>query len=184
MPEQSTPFDQKCRAIIEWLADRLNAIRTGRATPELVEHIQVSAYGIRQPLMHIASISIPQSQSIAIQPWDKALLPEIEHALAASSLGANPITESGTIMLRLPPLSEERRKEFVKMVREHAEEARVRMRRERDEEWRRIQEDEQQKLISEDEKFRMKGELQKRSDMWKEKIDGACQKKEQEILTV
>ncbi len=182
--ETIVTFDRKGGEVWSWFEGRIASLRTGRATPALVEHILVDAYGSKQSLRAIATISIPQPQTMQIQPWDKSLIPEIERAIVASSLGVNPVSETGMIILRMPALTEERRKELAKILGTYTEEARIRLRRERDEAWKKIQSLEQKGTLSEDEKFRLKDTLQKKLDEWKEKIEEGSARKEKEILTI
>ncbi len=185
MPEnQINNFEKECREVSAWFEKRIMTIRTGRATPELIDGILVEAYGQRQPLKHIASISVPGPRELAVQPWDKSLIPDIERALAQTSLGTHPVAKSGIIQIILSPLTEERRREFVKTLKEMTEEARVRLRRSRDDIWKSIQDDEREGGISEDDKFRLKNELEKKAAFWKEKLEALESAKEREILTL
>jgi len=117
--------EAKMKKAIEVLKQRYAAVRTGRATPALVEHLQVEYYGSKVPLRQIASISVPEPRTISIQPFDKTAAKEIERAISASDLGVTPKNDGGIVRLNLPQLNEERRKELVKVVKKEAEEAKV-----------------------------------------------------------
>ena len=175
-------FKKELENIFDHLKGEMLSLRTGRATPALIEDLEVEYYGSRTPLKAIAAISAPEPRQLAIQPWDKQAIPDIERALQASSLGLNPIAEGNMIRISIPPLTEERRKEMVKMLGKHVEAARIRVRQERDEALKsEVQGNED---ASDDEKFRLKNEIQKLTDEVNEKIEAAEKAKEQEIMTV
>lgn len=159
-------------------------IRTGRANPALVEDLLVDYYNTRTPLKQIASISIPEARQIAISPWDKGSLTQIEAAVRESNLGLNPVNDGTLIRITLPSLTEERRKELVKTLNQRAEEARIAIRTIREDVWRKIQDLERSGTIAEDDKFHGKDELQKVVDEYNKKIEEIREKKEAEILTV
>ena len=173
----------KLEKILSDLKSDVASLRTGRATPALVEDLEIEAYGVRQPLKAIAAISSPEPRQIVIQPWDKALLPAIEKAIQASSLGLNPIADKDTIRLALPTLTEERKRDLVKLLKEKLEEARIKVRRVRDEAMKGIDAQEKAKAISEDEKFRQKQEAEKTVGEINRKIEELGAKKEQEIMS-
>jgi len=181
MQDVLTDLKSKLERTIEWFRGEISSLRTGRATPALVEDLEVEYYGSKSPLKHIASISTPDSRTIVIQPWDKNALQAIGKAIEHSSLNMNPIADKEIIRLALPALTEERRKDLIKILNTKWEEARVRSRRERDEAWREVQDREKEKKISEDEKFRAKDELQKRVDEFNATLEDVRSKKEQEI---
>ncbi len=159
-------------------------IRTGRANPGLVENLLVDYYGTKTPLKQIANINIPEARQILIQPWDKGSLVMIEAAIRESDLGVQPGNDGQNIRLTLPQLTEDRRKEFVKILNQRAEEGKISVRTIREELWKEIQELEKEGMISEDDKFRGKDELQKIVDEYNAKIESVREKKEEEILTV
>jgi len=169
---------------IEYYKGELAKIRVGRANPTMVEDIKVDCYGQKFPLKQLANINIPQPRVIIIQPWDKNILGEIRSAIEAYSSGLNPIIDGETIRINIPQLSEERRKELIKVLSQKTEEARISIRRRREEAWKEIQELEQQKEITEDEKYRAKDELQKLIDEYNKKINELEKNKEQDILTI
>jgi ribosome recycling factor len=176
--------DGKMQKTIEALKRELNTIRTGRATPALVEYIKVDAYGVSTPLNQIATISTPEAKLLVIQPWDRNNLASIQKAILQSDLGLNPINDGNTIRLVIPPSTEERRRELVKIVRRRVEEARVslrNLRREAVEELRRL---ESEKEISQDENRRALDRLQKLTDSFIVKANEVGQAKEAEIIEI
>lgn len=169
--------------IIEHFKSEMSLLRTGRATPALVENISVDYVGQKMLLKQLASISVIQPNIIVIQPWDKQSIDSISKALSSSSsLGMAPIVDKDSVRLTLPSLTQERRQQLVKILGEKAEEARVSMRREREDAWREIQRLEKEKKISEDEKFKSKDKLQKIIEEYNKKIKDLVEQKEKEIL--
>ncbi len=177
-------FKQKLEKIVERLKGEVAGLRTGRATPALVEDLEVDYYGSKTPLKAIASISSPEPRSLVISPWDKNAIQPIEKAIQSSSLGLNPVTDRDAIRLSIPPLTEERRKELTKLLGRHLEDARIHVRREREDALREIDALEKAKEISEDQKFRERGEAQKAVDEINKKIEDLGKAKEKEIMTV
>lgn len=172
----------KLDKIIEYLKSEISSLRTGRATPALVENLEVDYYGSKTPLKALASISSPEPRQLVIQPWDKNAMQPIEKAIQVSSLGLNPVTERDTIRLSIPPLTEERRKEMSKILGKHLEEARIQIRREREDILKELAHQEKNKQISEDEKFRRKHEIQKLVDETNKKIEELGEAKTKEIM--
>jgi ribosome recycling factor len=166
------------------LSVELNAVRTGRASAALVENLLVDSYGAKTPLKNVASITVPDPRSLAIQPWDKSLLSVIEKSIQASSIGIQPINDGVFVRLVMPPLSEERRKELVKIVKGHAEATRVRLRNIREEIWKEIGRAFKEKKLTEDDKYNAEKELKKTLDEYNAKIDEMLKRKEVEIMTV
>lgn len=169
---------------LERFRDELNQLRTGRASSALVENITVDYYGAKSPLKQIASITIPEPRTIAIVPWDKSQLANIEKAIRESQLNLNPNNDGQVIRINIPPLNEERRKELVKILNQKAEEARIAIRKHREDVWEEIQNLEKGGKIGEDDKFAGKDALQKMVDEYNGKIEGIREGKEKEILTV
>jgi len=169
---------------INHLIQELDSVRTGRAHPALVENIMVDYYGVKTPLIQLATISIPDARTILIQPWDKNSTKDIEKALQASALGLNPVNEGQALLLPIPALTEERRKDLVKVINQKVEDARVAVRNIREDIWKSIRDQEKAGDISEDEMFRQQKDLQKIVDDFQGKIKKISAKKESEIMTI
>lgn len=173
---------QSLDSIIAHFREEITGLRTGRATSALVENLEVEYYGARTPLKAIAAISTPGPREIVIQPWDKQALQPIERAIAASSLGLAPIADRDVIRLSIPPLTEERRKELARLLGKYREEARIKVRQERDEALKNVERALQEKEISEDERTRRREQAQKLIDEANKTIEEIGEKKEKEIL--
>ncbi|HOW60157.1 MAG TPA: ribosome recycling factor [Candidatus Moranbacteria bacterium] len=169
---------------IEYFKKELGKIRTGRASSALVEDIQVDYYGTKSPLKQIASISTPEPRQIVIQPWDRGALVSIEAAIRESDLNLNPNNDGTLIRINIPMLTEERRKDMVKILNQKSEEGRIAIRSIREEMWKKVQEMERKGEISEDDKFKSKDKMQEIVDEYNKKIEEIRAKKETEILTV
>ncbi len=169
---------------LEYLKGELMSLQVGRATPALIEDIEVDCYGQKLPIKQLAAISVPEPRLIVIRPWDKDIIKKIESVLRDSKLKLSPVTEEDFIRINIPPLNEERRRELVKIVQEKTEECRISVRRHRGDVWERIQSMEKEKEISEDDKFKAKDELQKIVDEYNKKIEEVSKKKEEEIMTI
>lgn len=167
---------------LRYVEEQLSGLRTSRATPAMVENVLVDAYDAKMPLKALASISVPEPRTIVVSPWDPAVLPAIEHALAAHVSGLAPVADTNTIKLTVPILTEERRKELLKVLHQRLEEGRIRLRTAREEAWKKVQALEKEKRVSEDEKFRGKDELQKIIDRHQERLEQMGRDKETEIL--
>ena len=178
-----TDLAKKLDEIIASLKTEVASLRTGRATPALVENLEVEAYGLRQPLKTLGAISAPDGRQIAIQPWDKSLIPAIEKAIRGSALGLNPVADKDIVRLPIPPLTEERKKDLVKILRDKMEQSRIQVRRLRVEVMKEIDAEEKAKNISEDEKFRKKQEVEKKIGEGNKKIEELGMTKENEIMT-
>lgn len=176
--------EARMKGAIQSLEDDLSGIRTGRASPALIERIQVEYYGVNTPLVQLATISVPEPRMLLIRPFDGSSLKAIERAILASDLGLTPNNDGKTIRLILPPLTEERRRELVKVVHNRVEEARVAARNVRRDSIRDLRELEQEKLISEDELQKGEAELQKITDRFIEEINKIGERKEKEIMEV
>jgi ribosome recycling factor len=166
------------------LEDDLAAIRTGRASPALAEKIMVEYYGNPTPLIQLATISAPEPRLLAIRPFDLASIKDIERAIQASDLGLTPSNDGKIIRLNIPPLTEERRQDLVRIVRNRAEEARVSVRNVRRDVQNKLREFEREKLISEDGLARAEEDLQKLTDRFIETINETGERKESEVLEV
>src|SRR3989344_8893245 len=169
---------EKLNKVIEYFKGEIVVLRTGRATPALVEDLQVDYYGTKTPLKALASISTPDPRQILIQPWDKGALQPIEKAIQSSQLGLNPVVDGVYIRLNLPQLTEERRKDLIKILGQKAEETKISVRKAREEVLRVVDDAEKKKEISEDEKFRKKQETQKTVDEINKKIEEIVSAKE------
>jgi ribosome recycling factor len=170
--------------IFEALRNDAAGLRTGRATPALVEDLEVDYYGTKTSLKAIAAISTIEPRSLLIQPWDKAAVQAIEKAIQSSALGLAPIADRDAIRLSIPALTEERRRELARTLGKFVEEARIRVRQVREEVLREIDRKEKEKEIGEDEKFRQRGDAQKVIDEMNKKIENLTEAKENEIMTV
>lgn len=167
---------------INFLERELMKIRTSRASPSLVEDIEVECFGQKFPLKKLALISIPEPRKILIQPWDQSYIEFILKALESSNLGTSPILDKNLIRINLPPLSEEFRKNLLKIVSEKKGKAKRAIRNLRREAWDKIQAAFSEGKIREDDKFKAKDELQDLVDEFNEKIEELIEKKEKEIL--
>jgi len=176
--------DSLMRSAISVLEHDLSGIRTGRAHPALVEKIQVAYYGAETPLVQLASISVPEPRSLLIKPFDKSTLKAVERAILASDLGLTPNNDGQAIRLNLPVLTEQRRRDLVKLVNHRIEDARVAVRNVRRDGMKDMKEFESEKMISEDERKRGEEDLQKMVDKLVIEIDAIGKRKEQEIMEV
>lgn len=166
------------------LEEDLSGIRTGRASPALVERLQVEYYGTPTPLMQLATINVPEPRQLLIRPFDASSLRAIERAIQTSDLGLNPNNDGKAIRLNLPPLTEERRRDLVRVVNARLEEARVAVRNVRRDVIKEMKEYEQEKLLSEDDRERGEEELQKITDKYISEVNNVGERKEREILEV
>jgi len=157
-------------------------IRTGRATPSLLDSIKVNYYDKLTPLAQVASISIEDAKTLAIAPWEKGIVQEIEKAISESELGLNPATSGDTIRVILPDLTEETRRDFIKKAKAEAENAKVSVRNVRREGNSQLKEFLKEKEISEDEERQGEEEIQKLTDLFVEKVDAALEAKEKDLL--
>ena len=169
---------------LEALSKELSTIRTGRATPALVERVLVDYYGAPTPLQSLASISAPEARLLVIQPYDRSSISNIEKALRTGELGLNPGNDGQVIRIPIPPLTEERRKDFVKLVHKHAEEARVAIRNIRRDENDHIKRMERDGEAGVDEVDRTLAQIQKVTERFVGRVDEIMRKKEAEILEV
>jgi len=171
------------KAILHY-GEELKKIRTGRASSALVEDILVDYYGGKTSLKQIASITIPEPRTIAIAPWNRDDLISIEKGIRESQLNFNPINDGQLIRINIPSLTEERRRELVKTLNQKTEDARVSVRRIREDIWNEVQKKEDEGQISQDEKFFAKEKLQKIVDEYNQQIEKIRSKKEEEIMTI
>ncbi|HET9908815.1 MAG TPA: ribosome recycling factor [Anaerolineales bacterium] len=179
-----TDAEHRMRSAIQVLHDDLAAIRTGRASPSLVEKLSIEYYGSPTPLMQLASISVPEPRTLTIKPFDASTLKVIEKAIMTSELGLNPNNDGKVIHLNLPPLNEERRRDLVKHVHHRLEEARIAVRNIRRDSHNDMRDFEKEKLITEDDLERGEEDLQKLTDRFIEEVAQHGKNKEIEIMEV
>ena len=176
--------ETRMKGAIQSLEEDLSGIRTGRAHPALVEKLPVEYYGTPTPLVQLASISVPEPRSLLIKPFDPATLKTIERSILASDLGLTPNNDGRQIRLNLPALTEERRRDLVKLVHHRLEDSRVAVRNVRRDMIKDLREFEEEKMISEDDLEKGEEELQKITDRYIEEINAIGERKEKEILEV
>ena len=184
MSETTTAAEDRMKKSIASLKDGFSALRTGRASPAIFDKLRVDAYGEKSPINQLANISVPEARLIVIQPWDKALIGEIEKAIRSSELSLNPSNDGKVIRISIPPLTEERRKEQVKLAKNNAEQSRVavrNIRRDGNDELKKLLKDSK---ITEDEESKSVEELQKLTDSYIVKINQVLEEKEKEIMEV
>jgi ribosome recycling factor len=184
LKELQKEAESRMKSAIQVLEEDLAGIRTGRAHPALVEKLQVEYYGVPTPLIQLASISVPEPRSLVIRPFDAATLKAVERAIQSSDLGLTPNNDGKQIRLNLPPLTEERRRDLVKVVHHRIEDGRVAIRNVRRDAIKDLREFLQEKMISEDDQKRGEEELQKLTDRYIEEINDIGFRKEREILEV
>jgi len=177
-------IEQKMQKTVEGLKQELATIRTGRATPTIIEHIKVEYAGVPTPLNQVAGISVPEARLLLIQPWDRSSIHSIEKAILTSDLGLNPVSDGNVIRINIPPLSEERRQELIKVVRRRVEERRIATRNLRREVMDELKELEKNKDISQDEHKRALNQLQKLTDSSIANAEQIGQDKEAELMQV
>jgi len=176
--------ENKMKKSIEAFKRELAGIRTGRASPALVEPLKVDYYGVPTPLQQIAAISVPEARLLMIKPYDQSTLSAIEKTILKSDLGLTPMNDGKVIRLPLPALNEERRRELTKVVRKHAEETHVAVRNIRRDALKDLEEMEKEKMISEDQHFKGKDLLQEVTDKFIAQVDQIAKAKEAEIMEV
>ncbi len=169
---------------ISHLKKEYDRVRTGRASLSLLDGIRVDYYGTSTPLNQVATLSVPEPRLITIQPWDKGVLAEIEKAIQKSELGLTPMNDGKVIRISIPPLTEERRKELVRLVRKMAEERKVDLRNRRREANEMLRDLKKEKEITEDELFRYQEEVQEITDQFVKRVDEVLKGKEKEILEI
>jgi ribosome recycling factor len=184
-----TTFDvsdikRRMQGAINSLKHDLGSLRTGRATPSLVEPIQVDAYGAAMPLAQVATISVPEARLLSGQVWDRGMVAAVEKAIRQSDLGLNPQTEGQVIRLRIPEMNEQRRKEMVKVAHRYAEEARVAVRHVRRDGLDLLKKMQKDGTIGEDEEKRQAEQVQKATDAAVQEVDQVVAAKEKEIMHV
>lgn len=159
-------------------------IRTGRAHPSLLDHVMVEYYGSEVPLNQVANLSVEDARTLSVTPWEKTMVPVVEKAIMTSDLGLNPSTAGTVIRIVLPPLTEERRRDLVKIVRAEAENGRVSVRSARRDANNDLKEMVKEKMISEDDQHRGEVEIQRLTDSYIDQIDNMLEAKEEEMMSV
>ncbi len=179
-----TDTEERMKRAVEAIRKELASIRTGKATTSLLDGIRVDYYGTLTPLSQVANISVPDARLLVIQPWEKKMIPEIVKAIQKSDLGLNPQSDPNVVRLPIPPLTEERRRDLVKLVKKVAEEGKVAIRNIRRDSNDAFKKAEKDKDISEDESRKGQERVQEITDDHIEKIEEMLKKKEQEIMEI
>jgi ribosome recycling factor len=169
---------------IEFLKGDISSLRTGRATPALVEDIVVEAYGTKQPLKAVASITVQDAKTLLVDPWDKSLVVEVDRAIRNSSAGVNPVNDGNIIRIPLPELSMDRRQELIKVLYQKLENARIAIRKIREDVRNKIDNAEKNKELSEDAKYKANELLEKTVKEYNDKVKEIGEEKEKEISAI
>ncbi|MDD5693290.1 MAG: ribosome recycling factor [Patescibacteria group bacterium] len=169
---------------IEFFESELANIHTGRASANMVDSIMVEAYGTKQAIKQVANIMIPEPRQILIQPWDKTITGQIENAIRNSNLGFSPVNTGDAVRVTIPELTEERRKDFIKLAREKTEEARVSIRNSRSEAWSAVKKAKNDGEIGEDEMYRGEHVIQTEIDTYNKQVEELSDKKEKELMEI
>ena len=177
-------YEEKMKKALEALRREFGSLRTGRATPALLEKVMVDYYGTPTPVNQVANVSVPEPRMIVIQPWEKTMVQPIEKAIMKSDLGMNPNSDGAVIRLNIPQLTQERRQEIVKQVHKKAEESRVVVRNLRRDANDAVKKLEKDKLISEDEVKKGQEDVQKLTDKYIKEVDSIMTAKEKEVMEV
>ena len=174
----------KMKKSVEAIHKELATIRTGHASPSLLEHLKIEYAGAILPLNQLASISAPQANLLVVQAWDKASMPSIEKSIMKSELGLNPTNDGRVIRISIPPLNEERRQELLKIVHRRIEEGKIALRNVRRDAHEDLKTQEKDKEVSQDEHKQLQNQLQKLTDAYTIKMEQLGKDKEQEVMTV
>ena len=177
-------MEERMKGVIEATKKEFAAVRTGRANAGILDRVMVEYYGTLTPLIQLANITVPDSRTLVVQPWDKTAIGPIEKGILKADLGLNPANDGSVIRISIPPLTEERRKDLVKLIRKEAEEKRVAIRNLRRDANEQIKQMEKDKEVSEDEAKRTLDEVQKVTNKYIEQIDKLLEHKEKEIMEV
>ncbi|MFZ5425284.1 MAG: ribosome recycling factor [Patescibacteria group bacterium] len=181
---QTLELKKKLNTSIEFLSEELTKLRTGRATPGLIENITVNAYGANMTIKEVGSVTVPDSQLLVISPWDKSLLKNIEKSIRESDLNLNPVVDGDIVRVSIPSLTEERRKEFAKIASSKVEECKQAIRNVRQDAMKAIDKKYADKLIGEDEKFTQREEVEDVVKEYVSKAESLGEAKKKDILTV
>ena len=182
MQENINVVEGRMKASMEVLKREFQSIRTGRANPAILDGVMVSAYGSKMPLNQVANINVPDSRMLTVQVWDKGMVKAVEKAILESEIGINPVTEGEVLRLHMPDLSEERRKDYVKLASKYAEAMRVSLRNIRRDGIDVLKKMEKDKEISEDDLHRGSTKIQDLTDKYVGIVDDLCQQKEKDIM--
>lgn len=183
MPSIAAAREQMERSL-DAMRREFASVRTGKATPALLDTVRVDAYGSKMPLNQVATVSAPEPRMLLVQPWDKTLLPVVERAIMTAELGLNPSNDGSVVRVPIPTLTEERRREMVRLLHKLAEEGRVAVRHARQEANKDIKARQGEHEISEDDAHREMDEVQKLTDQYIARIDDLLKSKEEEVMEV
>lgn len=179
-----TDTERRMQKSVDAVVHDLAGIRSGKATPALLDSVRVEAYGQKMPLNQMASISVPDPKSLVVQPWDKSIIGDVVKAIQIAELGFNPQVEGNIVRIPVPPLSEERRRELAKLCKKIAEEGKVAIRNVRRDANDQLKKAEKDKEISEDQQHRGMDKIQELTDKFIKKVDEVVETKEKEIMSV
>ncbi len=183
-PFKLEEYKKRMDGAIASLNNEFGGLRTGRASPSLLDPIQVDAYGANSPLNQVASVTVPEPRMISVQVWDKAVVSAVDKAIRSANLGLNPIVDGQTLRIPIPPLTGERRQELAKVAGKYAEQQRIAVRNVRRDAMEHLKKLEKEHVISQDEHKRHNEEVQKATDEHIRKIDELLRHKEEEIMQV
>lgn len=175
------PLETKLAGAKEWLSREYQGLRTGRATPAILDGISVQAYGSMMPLKQVATIGIQDARSLLVQAFDPGIVKDIEKAIQQADLGVGVGSDAAGVRVTFPELTSERREQLVKLAKGKLEDARTTVRQAREECWKDIQDQEKEGTVSEDDKFRLKEDMQKKVDTMNEELEKSFEKKESEM---
>lgn len=176
--------ENRMQKAVETLREGLVKIRTGRAHPSLIEHVKVPCYGNEMPLNQVASVAVGDSRTLLVTPWDKTVVPAVEKAIMQADLGLNPVSAGQTIRVPLPPMTEERRKDLIKVIRSEGENSRVIIRNIRRDANTQLKDLLKEKTISEDDERRATEKIQKITDKYIGEIDRVLSEKETDLMSI
>ncbi|MCH9698970.1 MAG: ribosome recycling factor [Gammaproteobacteria bacterium] len=182
--EIETDTNSRMQKSVEAFKHELSKIRTGRAHPSLLEQIKVPYYGVETPLSQVASIGVEDARTLTVTPWEKPMVSQVEKAILSSDLGLNPATTGDLIRVPMPPLTEERRQELVKVVRAEAENSRIAVRNIRRDANSDIKDAQKEKMINEDDAHKAEDRIQKITDSFIEQIDSILKEKETDLMAI
>ncbi|MFC1559695.1 ribosome recycling factor [Candidatus Margulisiibacteriota bacterium] len=184
MTDLAKNSEDRMKKTIDNMKKSMAAVRTGRAAPSLLDHVVIEYYGTKVPLKQMASVSAPEPRLLVIQPYDKSAIQSIEKAIMTSDLGIQPASEGGVIRLSFPQLTEERRKDLVKLVKKEAEDYKVSIRSIRQDAMKEIKKELDDKKISEDQKKNKEDAIQKLTDKYTKDVEGLLAAKEKEVMEI